>query len=698
MLAATAVENWYATGARAGSGGGSVATSAAGEIIQGALSVPPVAFGVGVQIGQSVLDGVLSTFGESGAAISRFSHSLVEGVSNIFQQGATGIGSILKGIFGVAGAGLGVAGAVAGGVIGGGIGLAATGGLGAAAIAAPGVGMGAAPAIAALGPQAVIIGAVIGAGLVAGVLSATKHLADAVSGAMGAVVSIFGEIGKVGTQAVQSILDVLKDVMNTALSQSKSIMGLAQQSGLSMADASRAFTTARAFGIDPSQIPNQNTFMQSIMNRISGITGAQGTPENVASFRERYRALAGIGENGQPSSPWALMMAQNMAEQNNMTGYIPAAMQPDRQFNRQLEAVRGLEMPASVVTKFQDDFAGLLNIVTVFSDNVKTTLGTALLPAATAGLEAVIGYWQQNQQVIVDSLFAIGRFVYAELPGMVLGGLQGMVEGAVGFAKGIGGVIESVGGFAHSIADFIRAFQAGDTALGDTIEGILGGIDSLINSFNEMRGVFAGLSAILHNAVTGWVDIFAIFFNQTIGTVTGALGGFLRLMGHGDWADSVSKIRMPTSADLGMTWQDPLDAYEKYAKDDSNLKGQFENLRTSRTLSDAADWLDKAGDRAESAGRGMGKQAEDVAAPILNWLSGAQKSIGSAAERGKDYDVLTRLDRIAANTGATVHNTAETVKAMGCMESRIMEEAATNAAAEAVQGITGISGYSPGGI
>ena len=363
----------------------------AGDFVRGALAVPREVLSAGTKIAQLLVDGVLSVLGPTGAAMSRMLSGIAGGLQKLLENGLS-----------LASKGIGLAGKVVGG------GLGAVGAVGGAAVGA------------LFGFPGAFVGAAIGAGIVTGILKAVEGLAGAVAGVLEGVAKTFGIFAEVAGTMIQSLIDIVKDATETAIQKARAILQISQASGFSVGQSSLAVQTGQAFGIGAGQLPRGNAFFAGAMSSLYGGDGS-GSPDDLRAYRQMYRSHADQG-------PIGLMIAQIYESTVGKGAYREAVNYDDATFERQMARANDLEMNPASVKAFGQEFKSLMDTVGMLAENVKVTLAEAFFPILQEGLDAAINYWLENREVIVDTIFEIGKWFYADLPVMMK---QGVAQVAV---------------------------------------------------------------------------------------------------------------------------------------------------------------------------------------------------------------------------------------------------------------------------
>lgn len=406
--------------------------AAVDALTQGAGSAVSRAYGVGVQLGEQILNGVLSPLGKTGSALS-----------GLFGAGARGVGGLL-GMAGDAGSKLLRTG---GSIVGGGVALAA-GGLGAAAGSVLGLGLGSAPGF--------LVGGAIGTGIGLIGMKIVQSIAEGVGGVVGKVGEAFGKIGDIASGALRAVIDILQDVTKAATETSLNVLKLNQLGGYSMGQSAGLVNTLGFFGMSSQQVAGR--FSSPYSPITTGVGSAMMGMPNIADDPAGFMRAGARGfDQAQRGGPISLGVYRAQLNAGFGAGadadFIPKFGLGENRINKVLDFQKGLGVSPLAVDAFGKDVSMLQGMITGFADFLKVTLGTALIPVITKGLESAANYIVRNKDAIIGAIFAFGKFVYADLPPMVLGGVT-MI------AKGVAYVLHGMEGFAKkTLPNLLDAFQ-----------------------------------------------------------------------------------------------------------------------------------------------------------------------------------------------------------------------------------------------
>lgn len=428
--------------------GASIASSAAagGEaaraVTEGIGSIISSAYGTGVKIGQTILDGALQPLGRTGSALASLFGA---GASTIGQLGSTA-GRGISGVVGaggqIIGAGVGAGTAGMGGLIGGAIGLAG-------------------------GPIGAMGGAAIGAAVGLVVMKITEGLASLFGSVMDMVGEALGAVGDLVSGVFKAAMDIGQDLLQTMMSLANGAASLAQKSGMTIGQAASANNLLAGFGIKGSDVEglSRNTFLQGGISRAYGIQGEVGSKDYLSSFRERYREKAYNADGS--TNALGLIAAQQMAKSTGMEGLIPLANMSkdvfDRQANRSESLQGSLGMSSEQIAKATQDWQGLTATVTQISELVRARFGAELLPFLTGALDKGISWITAHSDDITAGIKNSVTWLTTELPQILIRTGRRGVDIFESATSHIGGAIKGIGDFLTGLSHnaFFRAFQVG---------------------------------------------------------------------------------------------------------------------------------------------------------------------------------------------------------------------------------------------
>lgn len=610
------------------------ASSAAGSLIEGASSVAQQAYDAGASIAGALLGGALGVFGKSGSAITSVAKTGLSAIGGIAQAGIGAAGSIGRGVAGVAGAGLALYGAGVGGMLGGTAGLIA-GGISSVA----GLGL-AGPLVAA---NAAMAGMVIGAAIVAGVMRAVSGLASMINDVLQSVGKVIGEVGKVISAAISASIEIIQDVSKAALDQSKAILDLSQKSGLSLTQASQAITTGMAFGIGAGDIRLQNPLIGRVQASIYGGSG-DGSPDDISAFRSWYRSL-------QSQGPAGLLLAQGLMPADKQP-YVAAANLPDDIYQRQLSVSADLSMTPEAVERVGQEFKSLLDTASMLAQSIKTNLLEALLPALTDGLNFVVDYWTQNKEAIINTLWDVGRWIYVDLPVMVIGGLRILNDAGLAFAHQMADIGRFIAIQLVGVSNLFDAFANGQPTFLDGIRSFLQNIDFLSVGYNSLMKSLSSVGYAIY-------DIFAFLVNSFLDSITNLPADLLRTLGLTGVADSIQNFR------LGYLDQNDLDVWDNA----TDLTGWWDNLQNSNLPRQISTGARDAAIAFWNNSNALDTWATNQHGRNVTMLDNAANSV---ADNGAKFDAYRDKVNAERTANATERTAAATEKSASALEQQFM--------------------------
>lgn len=380
--------------------GGAAIGGAANSVVSGAGSVLGQAYNVGVQLGTTLLQGVLAPFGKSGQAIGGLAGTVAGAGRGLIGLGAKGIGGALGG-----------AGTLAGGVLSGaaGVGGAVLSGLGSAAGAIPIAGT--------------VIGGVLAIGTVAlTTLAATvgvviSQITRLITGILEGIGDAFGELGKVASGALSTVLDVLGDVLHTAAEVGRTVRQIQYVTGISGPAASRLVNAASFAGVDPSKVAGLynspfSAMMLGMRARMAGLPDPTANPEAFLIAGARRQAQA---QRGGPMgiATFNAMLGPQLSE----TYGAAFALGPQR-LQRNMQMANAFQLPGNI-GQLGGDVDAANAALSSLARNLKIAVVEVLLPLApliTSGFALLI----QNRDAITGAIKSVVTWLVQVLPPALL--------------------------------------------------------------------------------------------------------------------------------------------------------------------------------------------------------------------------------------------------------------------------------------
>jgi hypothetical protein len=348
--------------------------------------------------------------------------------------------------------------------------------------------------------------------------SVRELIVGSIRGALTAATAVAGTVIAASTASIIA-----------TVSRSQSVLQLSQASGLGTRGAANAVGNLGAFGINPGEVAglSQNAFQQQMGSAVFGLGGAPGSAEWLRSYRQRYQGMASGG-------PMGLMMAQSMEGSLGTQGLRGVANLPSDMFERQMsrsQTMRGaLGMRPEEIERAGQSWAMLNASVREFGTLVMTHIGSRLITRLEGLFDRLVTNTVNNVGGIgravdgaVDALIGFGRFIYADLPVYVTGG------------------IDAILGAAQTIADGAPRIVDG------AAEAVGKGIEYLSNAYVQVEGIFhriADAAMVLVNS-----PLFQTLLR--VGRTAATVGGAARDVASGAGASTPAADAVGAAAQIG---------------------------------------------------------------------------------------------------------------------------------------------------
>lgn len=436
--------------------------NAAQSVAAGAGRVVTGAFGAGVAIGQSILDGLAQHFGPGGVAVAQFAGQVAHTIGDVLQGAVRGAADLA----GHVGHAVGAVGAVAAGVGGAvvGAGLGAVGGMGGAALGG------------LLGGVAGTFAGLLGARLI----GAVGNIVGGILGIVGRAVSMVGELAATGIRTLTAVLHQLTETIGVAGGR---MATLTMQIGASAGAAAGLATRFNALGMGST---------------LEGITGNSANQPAFYGMRSRFFGLpdytapdfipqaAARMQAQNASGPLGVMRSQMMAESLGMGGVEAQrvlAIAPER-LRAQQQSVSGfsagLGLNPGVIREVSDGVYLLQKRFESFLQLGLLRIAQEALPYLTSVLERVSNYVTSHADAIAGGIMRGVKWLVEDLPPMVLRGFAGIATG--------------LGTFLLGVADFTDGVRA-------NLPTIMGALDGFLNGLRDFAGVVAGIAGAVAQGV-----------------------------------------------------------------------------------------------------------------------------------------------------------------------------------------------------
>jgi hypothetical protein len=418
---------------------------AARSFVAGASSVVNSAYQTGAKIGNTLLSAVAQPFGASGTAVTQFASKVADSVGGLLQSGLDKLS-----------AGAGLAGRVAGGGVG--LGLTGAGALMGASVGVLG------------GPGGMLAGAAVGGlvGSLAGALALkiTSAVADAVGGALGVVGKTIGAVGDLGVSGLRTVLDVLRDLSDTAQKFGRDVAVIRAQSGLSNGQAgtfSLAFGSlglgSHALGLTQNMANHPQLYgMKAGLFGVPGYENANFLP----SLAGRFQGMQRTGIVGQ-------MFARHMTQSLGMDSpealrvlQIDAGkLRSQVTWSQNLQGSLGLD--AGKIRDVSDSLFLTQNRFDTFASMLKLRIGQELLPYLSGVLDKGIAYVSAHAGDISNWIKKGVSWLVEDLPPLLMRGaamglraVAGWSDVSAGFSDGLRAHLPQIARHFDNFLNFLR--------------------------------------------------------------------------------------------------------------------------------------------------------------------------------------------------------------------------------------------------
>ena len=599
------------------SGAGAAGRDTIDAVVDGARSGMGSAFGVGSEISDALLDGLMQPLGASGAAIGDLAQTVAGSVQDIIGAGVQGAGDLLS------------AGGQLVGTLGGVI----------------GVGVGAAVGLAFGGP---LVGAAIGGGVMLVVGSIVGFVGEGLGTVVEVAGDAMGELGEVAGKGFETLITVVEDVFNAAISRARSTGDIAYATGMPFAGANQTAQNFGALGIGGDQLarlldgPNMNPLLFQSRASAFGLPGIHD-PNFQSSLASTYQGFQSMGPEGNILA--RQMMGQlNMdtPEMRRMASLSPGQIGSEQAFTRDLNEGMGLD--PETLRKFSEEFPLLTNRIGQTADAIKIKFIGELMDAGGEEMLQLAATIGNNSEAIVGGLKVAALWIVNDLPVLVLTGLEMVLEGGQLFLTGLSS-------FSSALADDLRAFENSDGVIYAILNPIAMAIDFVGVGFKGLMMLLAPLGAMVMDFNTVLLSVSNTMLNALKSMVTSDTSPIvmgMRAAGYGDIVDSIRDFQLPTLGNGQLTRTDPRAAMDWASKlSTPDVSGALLNAQNSGQAGQIADQLDKWAPKIQGGADWLGAQKERVGELRDNW-----PQILAELQRQNDS-----LDKIADNTGETASNT-----------------------------------------
>lgn len=549
------------------------ARNAAQEVFAGAESVLDHGFQVGARIGQTILDGVLSPFGASGRAVSSFAGQAVQGAGSLLKTGLHLAGGVVATGVGLAGGalslGLGAGGALIGGMAGASIG------------SAPGA----------------LVGFAVGTGIGLAVLKGIESVTHLVGGVVGQLGDAFGKLGEVANGALKTVLDVLKDVTDTAATTGKAVLKL-ESIGYSGAQAGNLVQTLGMLGMNPQQVTGifGHPFAPVFNPMSAGVLGLPDPTTNIQGFiAAGARRQAEASRNPMSAGIWQSMLSgAGFGEFSDVFALGP------RRVNRMLEMSKPFQVGGAALGELGGDLTMANTLLGGFATQIKLLLAETLIPLMPQladGFAWIVGHKDE----VVGAIQSFGQWAFVRLPSLA--------------GEGLGLIGKTVTWFLNGTVGFITAFQNNEGVFVGVLGSILKGIDYFSTGMKGLAVLFGFVQTVLEN--------FAItLYNAFVAVMKLVPTDLLRLVPDGGSvaADAIDSMKFArwTMFDKDNPFNSALDMPT------SDLYGQFQNFQNSSELESSRKAAVKMRDAWDN---GPAKQLEEYRRGLVEGEKGREETL-----------------------------------------------------------------------
>lgn len=346
------------------------------------------------------------------------------------------------------------------------------------------------------GPVGLAIGAFIGSGI--GLLfgKALGFVADFVGKGFEFIGKAAGELFKVGGAAVEGFVSVLTDCTQAAMEFAHTARSVANRSGMSDGTSAGMSWGLQGLGLSSGEVRGMfGSAQNGQFNRaLSGAAwGVQGMP--VSGDFDPYGNLSSIYERAQSlkknAGPLGAEFQQSFLNSTGNSAMLDAVNLSPTAFHERMDFARQFDPSAGdggeKVKGFEEDFGTLVAEWNTFTNWLKVSFGTELLPVMKEMFGGIVGWVKSNQGGIIEAVKHAASWIYKVMPAMILGGLRVVIAG-----------VASVAGIMGSIMG----------AIGSNLPAILKGVEALINGFRSLVAMGMDLAAVAGSvAKGGWREL-----------------------------------------------------------------------------------------------------------------------------------------------------------------------------------------------
>lgn len=619
---------------------GDLTARAAQSVVAGAGSVLTSAYGAGVSISESILDGLLDNFGPSGSAVSQLASQLSSTIGGVLNDAVDNASRLV----GAGAKAIGTVGTLAAGAGG--------------ALAGAGIGAG-------LGPLGMIGGGAMGAiagsiaGLIAAKLAAT--VGEIIGGVLGAAAKAIGAAGELGAGAFRTALTVAKDLMNVTEQWGARVATLQAQTGMSAAGSADVSQRFNALGLG-----NQLGSLADGMENTPGLYGMRsrffGLPDYTG--RDFLPSLAGRFQQQQSEGPLGQLRARMMTQQLGFDDpqslrVLSIAPQRLRQQQEEVSNFQGaLGFDANKMREASDSIFLFNQRIAAFVDIIKLKIVDTALPYLNQKLEQITAYIAGHADQINAWIQKAVSYLFEELPPAIM--------------RFAGAASTAFGNFLLGVSDFLTGFQA-------ALPGYVQTLDAWLNAGREFVGALAGIGAAVVQLVQNLIARIqngglTVTPNTPASTATSGTAGSTAPVLPGGAAGGASQPVAPNSSPLpnGSEFLNTLRTSGIKQPLTRSGFGTFAGVSTTQATTQALEQLETTGNGNSgfggrllgtltgattgfSSGFAVGARTGVGRAPILVGLAGAVTGAYGGYKLGEEFDAGgERRERLLAQGAGAI--------------------------------------------